>query len=396
MDILNDVGYEKMTFENYDFTDFWDDIDYSLNEYVEEYPSDEMIESVEKELGYKLPESYIWLMKQHNGGITTKSCFPTNEPTTWAEDHVAITGISGIGRKKRYSLCGQFGSQFMIDEWEYPAIGVAICDCPSAGHDMIFLDYRECGPKGEPKVVHVEQEHDYKITHLADTFEEFICGLKDEEFFEDDFDDLEDDNVEILELANTTLKISDILKSDFNWDEVKIEEDEFDKLSTDLIIDFLSKNTPQERQLLAISWNFDNPKKVIQWIVNQPDTDRGTILYLYWHMSPTFCKNFSNRKECEENESWYLEDYDIINNIEKNWIADFYKNQVYAFNPSNDVYCGGYDWTSEYDKNKVKVKIPDEMFEILDGETLEKPEWEEGIPSDILDIMDKLCDALDD
>ncbi len=30
MDILNDVSCEKMTFENYDFTDFWDDIYYSL------------------------------------------------------------------------------------------------------------------------------------------------------------------------------------------------------------------------------------------------------------------------------------------------------------------------------------------------------------------------------
>ena len=30
MDVLNDVGCEKMTFENYDFTDFWDDIDYCL------------------------------------------------------------------------------------------------------------------------------------------------------------------------------------------------------------------------------------------------------------------------------------------------------------------------------------------------------------------------------
>ena len=61
----------------------------------------------------------------------------------------------------------------MIDDWEYPAIGVAICDCPSAGHDMIFLDYRECSPQGEPKIVHIGQERDYKITPLADNFEEF-------------------------------------------------------------------------------------------------------------------------------------------------------------------------------------------------------------------------------
>ena len=68
----------------------------------------------------------------------------------------------------------------MIAEWEYPAIGVAICDCPSAGHDMIFLDYRACGSQGEPAVVHVDQENDYKITHLADSFEEFIRGLEHE------------------------------------------------------------------------------------------------------------------------------------------------------------------------------------------------------------------------
>ena len=164
-------------FEGFDFTDFWDDDEYALKEYVSEPPSDELIASVEEELGYKLPASYICLMKQHNGGIPANTCYPSDEPTSWADDHIAITGIFGIGREKDYSLCGKLGSRFMIDEWEYPAIGIAICDCPSAGHDMIFLDYRDSGPQGEPAVVHVDQENDYKITRLADSFEEFICGL---------------------------------------------------------------------------------------------------------------------------------------------------------------------------------------------------------------------------
>lgn len=49
---------------------------------------------------------------------------------------------------------------------------------------MVFLDYRECGPQGEPKVVHIDQEWDYRITLLAENFEEFITALKTEEEIE--------------------------------------------------------------------------------------------------------------------------------------------------------------------------------------------------------------------
>ena len=90
------------------------------------------------------------------------------------------------------------------------------------------------------------------------------------------------------------ITVDEILKADFDWDNIEIDEDEFDELSADLIIDFLKKNTPKERQLLAISWNFDNPKKVLKWIVDQPDTDKGTILYLYWYgtgfLQRTLCR----------------------------------------------------------------------------------------------------------
>ncbi len=179
-------------FEGFDLSDFWEEPgDCARKNYIEPPPTAEVIRQVEKELGYTLPESYIALMQVQNGGFSKKSAFPTSTPTSWADDHIAIEGFLSIGWDKTYSLCGKLGSRFMIEEWGYPDIGIAICDCPSAGHDMVFLDYRECGPQGEPKVVHIDQEDDYYITPLADSFEAFIRGLVDEEEYWDDEDDEE-------------------------------------------------------------------------------------------------------------------------------------------------------------------------------------------------------------
>jgi hypothetical protein len=72
----------------------------------------------------------------------------------------------------------------MIEEWGYPAIGIYICDCPSAGHDMVLLDYSNCGKDGEPEVVHIDQEDNYRKIFLAKDFETFIKGLKSEDEFD--------------------------------------------------------------------------------------------------------------------------------------------------------------------------------------------------------------------
>jgi hypothetical protein len=83
-------------------------------------------------------------------------------------------------------LCGDIGSQFMMEEWGYPPIGVYFANCPSAGHDMLCLDYRDCGPQGEPTVVHVDQESDYKITSVAKHFASLIQGLEPDDAFDDE------------------------------------------------------------------------------------------------------------------------------------------------------------------------------------------------------------------
>jgi SMI1-KNR4 cell-wall len=177
-----------------DFTEFWEKGEYSTQNYIEEPLSRELLASIEKEIGYKLPESYVELMSIQNGGVVTKTCFPTEEASSWSADHIAITGIFGIGRSKTYSLCGKLGSKFMIEEWGYPEIGICICDCPSAGHDMVMLDYTKCGRSGEPEVVHVDQECDFNKTFLAKDFESFIRGLVSPEVYDTTAEDLKQAN----------------------------------------------------------------------------------------------------------------------------------------------------------------------------------------------------------
>lgn len=169
-----------------DLTGFWstEHMDYQRRDLILPPLTPELVASVEAELGYRLPTLYLELLKVQNGGLPARTCFPTEEATSWAEDHVAITSIFGIGGRHTSGL--PEASQFMVSDWGYPPIGVYFADCPSAGHDMVALDYRACGPQGEPCVVHVDQEGDYRITWLAPDFATFVGGLVDEEGFEDD------------------------------------------------------------------------------------------------------------------------------------------------------------------------------------------------------------------
>ena len=40
-----------------------------------------------------------------------------------------------------------------------------------------MLDYRTCGPEGEPKVVHVDEDRRPRL--VAESFEAFLSGLRD-------------------------------------------------------------------------------------------------------------------------------------------------------------------------------------------------------------------------
>lgn len=160
---------------------FWKDDDYFTGPPL----TDDMVDRAERMLGLKLPGSYIRLLYTRNGGSPARDCFPTPTPTSWAPDHVALSGIRGIGGTWGIDSPA-LGTAQMILEWGYPDIGVIVGECPSAGHDVVMLDYSRCGPTGEPRVVHVDLDHpSTRITPLADNFQAFVDGLVPASRYED-------------------------------------------------------------------------------------------------------------------------------------------------------------------------------------------------------------------
>ncbi|OZB93640.1 SMI1/KNR4 family protein [Paenibacillus sp. XY044] len=168
-------GYDSPNI-GFDINNFWNDADPDSESYVSAPPTDDLIDSVQEELVFKLPAFYVQMMKIHNGGIPRSRYFPLGEAADGAPSGVRITGMLGIGRDKPKSLCGASGSRSIIENGGYPEFGVVICDGPQES-GVVMLDYRGSGNDGEPEVVHVDQANGRRITRLAPDFETFVRGL---------------------------------------------------------------------------------------------------------------------------------------------------------------------------------------------------------------------------
>jgi hypothetical protein len=133
---------------------FWDD----SKEYFTGPPlTEEMIRSAESTLGYKLPDSYVRILRVRNGGAPLRCCLPTVEPTSWAKDHIRVSGIRGIGGKWGIHS-DALGSFRMIQEWGYPNIGVVVGECPRPATTPSCSTTRSAERVVSLGVIHVETD----------------------------------------------------------------------------------------------------------------------------------------------------------------------------------------------------------------------------------------------
>ncbi|WP_336782563.1 SMI1/KNR4 family protein [Paenibacillus illinoisensis] len=174
------ISMEQSIVSDPDSTDFWNDHAEALENWVMLSPTDEQVEAVEERLVFKLPRAYVDMMKIHNGGVPRYRYIPVSEAGSAEKRLIEISGMLGIGQEKKHSLCGEEGSRFIIEQGGYPEIGVVLCKCPSES-EVIMLDYRASDNAGEPEVVHVDKENNYKITWLAPDFDTFVRSLVNED-----------------------------------------------------------------------------------------------------------------------------------------------------------------------------------------------------------------------
>lgn len=75
---------------------------------------------------------------------------------------------------------------------------------------MVMLDYRACGPEGEPAVIDVDQELDCRVTFLASGLETFVRGLVNESVFDTSAEELES-AVRAIERRRFSTALTDLL-----------------------------------------------------------------------------------------------------------------------------------------------------------------------------------------
>jgi len=181
----------------------------------------------------------------------------------------------------------------------------------------------------------------------------------------------------------------------------KITSEQYGKISTQLIIDFLKNAGPKERHQLVSEWNHDSGYDVFNWIMNDPETDKATALMMYWMSGGAGNKIYANRDDMMETASWDAERYDFIELLEEKYLSGFYKNQILVYDPTNDMIAAGaayapagtvivgHDWTKD-DWGEPKRELPSEMLNKVDGESIEpEKDWAEGVPPHIWEEMRK-------
>lgn len=144
-----------------------------LNSYELDVLTPLMVEQAEEKMGYALPQSYVDLLLEQNGGSLYLNRFPLEN---YEEGYMEVDYLWGIDKNGKQGICK---SKYLIEEWELPKNLIIL---NGDGNNWIALDYRQ--NSSNPSVLFLENESNIEIT-LAKDFKIFISELYRDEGLND-------------------------------------------------------------------------------------------------------------------------------------------------------------------------------------------------------------------
>lgn len=132
--------------------------------------TDEWIQNAEETFGVKLPDSYLQLLQEQNGGHITKNASYIGIPTAYGDGFAVIEYIWGIGKENSILSTNKLIKQFDLPE--------KLVLFSGTGEDWYAFDYREV--KENPPIIYLDDEMGL-IVEIAPNFETFLERLYVEE-----------------------------------------------------------------------------------------------------------------------------------------------------------------------------------------------------------------------
>ena len=204
--------------------------------------TDEMIEMAEKAFGVKLPAGYLNILREQNGGYLQYESFPTSVPTSWADDHINVDRIFGIGKDS-----GIMDTAYLIEEWSLPKDVVLLS---GDGHTWVALDYRKT--RENPPVIFIEVD-DEKVIELASDFDAFLSGLYIEEEEPDDIVEENPERVWTIEEMKIAFLANDGMEIAYAWDYLSVNPTGHAELIETSLVELLRHSDLEIKQLAANS-----------------------------------------------------------------------------------------------------------------------------------------------
>lgn len=202
--------------------------------------SEAIINKAEEELGVKLPQSYLQLLREQNGGAIRSNAHPASEPNNWAEDHVQIDYLMGIEEGE-----GILASAYLIEEWDMPK-GLVLLS--GDGHSWVALDYRLT--RENPSVIYIDNESG-QLFELAPSFEVFLEGLYTAEVVLEDYEYEEEIELSEEQVA-AGLDSDDLETLILSLNHLEADPDFYRSLIDEKLPQLLKHQNPQIREFAVV------------------------------------------------------------------------------------------------------------------------------------------------